>query len=179
MSRLSIHAVADPGRVVAESVDGDEIARKLGGIGVRFERWATRSLPPSAEPDAILARYAKDVRRLQAEGGYTAADVIRLRPDSPDGRALRDRFLAEHTHAEDEVRFFVEGQGLFFLHTRGHVYRVLCEAGDLLSVPALMTHWFDTGPEPHLTAIRLFSNPRGWIADYTGSDIAERFPLLS
>lgn len=179
MSRLTIHAADASSTVELDTVDPDEIARKLGGLGVRFERWPTRPLPGDAEADVVLSRYAGEIRRLQRECGYQAADVIRLRPDHPERGAIRGRFLAEHTHAEDEVRFFVEGRGLFFLHWRDRVYRVLCEAGDLLSVPARMTHWFDTGPEPFVTAIRLFTDPRGWVADYTGSDIAEHFPLLA
>ena len=49
-------------------------------------------------------------------------------------------------------------------------------AGDLVRVPAGMPHWFDMGPRPRFTAIRLFTNPEGWVAHYTGSDIARRFP---
>jgi cupin superfamily acireductone dioxygenase involved in methionine salvage len=30
----------------------------------------------------------------------------------------------------------------------GSVYAVLCKAGDLLSVPANTTHWFDMGTRP-------------------------------
>jgi 1,2-dihydroxy-3-keto-5-methylthiopentene dioxygenase len=37
-------------------------------------------------------------------------------------------------------------------------------------------HWFDMGPEPAFTCIRLFTNPEGWVADFTGEDIASRLP---
>ena len=55
---------------------------------------------------------------------------------------------------------------------------MLCCAGDLISVPDGMRHWFDMGAAPRFTAIRLFLNPDGWIAQFTGSDIADRFPRL-
>jgi len=45
-------------------------------------------------------------------------------------------------------------------------------------VPAGTPHWFDMGPEPHFTAIRLFNNPEGWIANFTGDDIADKYPRL-
>jgi 1,2-dihydroxy-3-keto-5-methylthiopentene dioxygenase len=32
------------------------------------------------------------------------------------------------------------------------------------------------GPRPHFLAIRIFSNPEGWVANFTGSPIAEQFP---
>jgi 1,2-dihydroxy-3-keto-5-methylthiopentene dioxygenase len=99
-----------------------------------------------------------------------------MRPDHPEREAMRGKFLSEHTHAEDEVRFFVEGSGLFCLHLAERVVLVTCERGDLLSVPAGTRHWFDMGPRPSFSAIRLFINPSGWVAKFTGSDIAERFP---
>ena len=55
---------------------------------------------------------------------------------------------------------------------------VLCEKDDLISVPADTSHWFDMGPNPTCTAIRLFNNPEGWIGNFTRDDIASRFPLL-
>ena len=50
------------------------------------------------------------------------------------------------------------------------------EEGDLISVPAGMRHWFDMGPTPRFTAVRLFTNADGWIAKFTGDAIADRFP---
>ena len=67
---------------------------------------------------------------------------------------------------------------MFYLHPDEDVYAVLCEQGDLLSVPANMKHWFDTGAEPHLKAIRLFTTPEGWVAQYTGDDIADGLPKM-
>jgi 1,2-dihydroxy-3-keto-5-methylthiopentene dioxygenase len=86
--------------------------------------------------------------------------------------------LSEHIHTEDEVRFFVDGCGLFYLHIGDKVYSVLCEKGDFLSVPANTKHWFDLGGEPNLAAIRFFNNEAGWVAQYTGSEIAKQFPKL-
>ena len=77
---------------------------------------------------------------------------------------MRAKFLDEHRHGEDEVRFFVAGRGLFVLHIEEHVYAVLCERNDLISVPAGTRHWFDMGEHPHFVAVRLFNNPEGWVA---------------
>jgi 1,2-dihydroxy-3-keto-5-methylthiopentene dioxygenase len=162
-----------------ESGDGAVIARELGARGVRFERWATPvSLPAGADQAAILAAYADEIARVQAEGGYRTVDSIRLGPDHPDREALRARFLAEHTHAEDEVRFFVEGRGLFCLHIAGDVLQLVAERGDWIGVPAGTPHWFDTGERPDFCALRFFDNSEGWVARFTGDPIAERFPLL-
>ena len=82
--------------------------------------------------------------------------------------AARSKFLAEHRHAEDEVRFFVAGRGCFYLHLEPEVLAVVCEGGDLLSVPAGTRHWFDMGSRPDFVAIRFFQQEDGWIGDFTG-----------
>ncbi|BCX89279.1 1,2-dihydroxy-3-keto-5-methylthiopentene dioxygenase [Methylomarinovum tepidoasis] len=159
--------------------DPEEIAARLDRIGVLFERWeAGEPLPADAGPEAILAAYADPVERLKRRYGFKSADVIAVTPDHPDREALRAKFLSEHTHSDFEVRFFVGGRGLFYLHPDDKVHIVLCEAGDLISVPAGARHWFDMGARPELKCIRLFTTPEGWQADYTGSDIAARFPRL-
>jgi 1,2-dihydroxy-3-keto-5-methylthiopentene dioxygenase len=104
--------------------------------------------------------------------------VVSLNASHPKKDELRQVFLQEHRHGEDEVRFFVAGEGLFSLHIGNRVYEVLCSRGDLISVPANTPHWFDMGPNPDFIAIRLFNNPEGWVAHYSGDDIANRFNRL-
>ena len=126
----------------------------------------------------MIAAYRDDIARLKREKNYQAMDVISLNADHPDKAMLRQKFLNEHTHSEDEVRFFVAGSGLFTLHLGAEVCEVLCEQGDLIAVPDNTPHWFDMGPNPHFIAIRLFTNPAGWVANFTGSGIAGTFPRL-
>jgi 1,2-dihydroxy-3-keto-5-methylthiopentene dioxygenase len=177
MSSLTIYADTDPNTVERATTDGREIAGWLGGIGVTFERWQTQApLSSSATDDDVFAAYAEDIARLQKIGGYRSVDVVRLLPENPAAPQMRAKFLSEHRHSDDEVRFFVEGAGQFYLHEGGKVYVVLCEAGDLISVPAGTRHWFDTGAAPRFTAIRLFVSPDGWEARFTGDAIADVFP---
>ena len=53
---------------------------------------------------------------------------------------------------------------------------VFNEAGDLIGVPANTRHWFDMSESPHFIAIRLFTNVEGWVAKFTGEEIASKFP---
>ncbi len=178
MSILTIHSERDfePFEYYADPI---EISARLRRIRVQFERWQTdRELAEEASCDAILAAYAEPIEQLKELYGFKTADVISVAPESQDLEALRRKFLAEHTHSDFEVRFFIEGRGLFYLHPDAEVYAVLCEAGDLISVPAGIKHWFDLGERPKLKVIRLFTTPEGWVAHYTGSDIADRFPKL-
>ena len=177
MSRLRIFSDSDgitPSFVATEHA---VIAAKLAELGVRFERWQAQASVAAGDPaEVVMASYRSDIARLKAEGGYQAVDVVSLTPAHPQKAELRKKFLDEHTHDEDEVRFFVAGSGLFSLHLQGQVCEVLCEQGDLIAVPANTKHWFDMGPEPSFVAIRLFVNPAGWVASFTGSDIAQRVP---
>ena len=180
MSALTLFSVTDPQTPVWHSTDAKAIQDQLNAKGVRFERWqADRDLRPSPTSEAVLEAYQHAIAKLVAEKGYQSWDVISLRADNPQKEALRAKFLNEHTHGEDEVRFFVEGAGLFCLHIGNEVFQVLCEKNDLISVPAHTPHWFDMGSEPNFTAIRIFDNPEGWIAQFTGDDIASAYPRLA
>jgi 1,2-dihydroxy-3-keto-5-methylthiopentene dioxygenase len=176
-STLRVFDDTDASRTLVDTTDRAEIARILGANGIVFEHWdASAPLTAESDSDAILTAYAADIERLKSTSGYTTVDVIRIGPATPNLPALRAKFLSEHTHSEDEVRFFVEGSASFYLRLGGKVYQTICTRGDLLSVPANTTHWFDMGPAPQFAAIRLFINPEGWVANYTGDDIAARFP---
>jgi 1,2-dihydroxy-3-keto-5-methylthiopentene dioxygenase len=179
MSRLRIFTDTDGSAPRATFGNHADIARELGAVGVRFEQWqTTSSIAPGDAPEKVIAAYQADIDRLMRDEGYQAVDVISLNPDHPDKATLRAKFLNEHTHSEDEVRFFVAGRGLFTLHIGDKVYEVLCEAGDLIGVPDNTRHWFDMSEQPHFVAIRLFTNPAGWVANFTGDEIAAKFPRL-
>ena len=176
MTTLSIFDPSRPESPESVTENPERIRDLLAPHGVRFEQWPTRELPAAASQEAILSAYRDEVARLKAECGFQTADVVSLTADHPQKDALRQKFLDEHTHSEDEVRFFVRGQGLFYLHLGNRVYALLCQQNDLISVPDGTPHWFDMGPEPDFTCIRLFTNPEGWVADFTGEDIAARLP---
>ena len=177
MSRLRIFDHDAPDTPLLATGDHAAMAAELRKIGVAFEQWdAAQPVQPGDPPEAIMAAYRADIDRLVDAHGFRSVDVVSIAPDHPDREAMRGKFLDEHAHKEDEVRFFVAGSGLFSLHVDGKVYEVLCEAGDLIAVPDGTTHWFDMGPEPSFVAIRFFTEPDGWVGHFTGSDIAQRFP---
>ena len=177
MSRLRIFDDSAPDEPLLATSDRAGMTAELAAIGVAFEQWeAARPVVPGDPPEAILAAYKADIDRLVQARGFRSVDVVSIAPDNPQREAMRSKFLDEHFHKEDEVRFFVAGSGLFTLHVGGRVYEVLCEAGDLIAVPDRMAHWFDMGPEPSFVAIRFFTEPDGWVGHFTGTDIAQRFP---
>jgi len=176
MSTLTV-CRADNGAVLEHLNRHAAIADCLGDLGVQFEHWEAQApLAADAGQKAVLTAYAAQVAQLNARYGFQSVDVVALTPAHPQKAELRAKFLAEHTHDDFEVRFFVDGRGLFYLHLGERVYLVLCERGDLISVPAGTTHWFDMGAAPDFKCIRFFTFPDGWVGHFTGDPIPDRFP---
>ena len=180
MTSLTSYADTAPYARTQATTDLAEIAALLAPHGIGLERWeAGVDLSATTDDAQILAAYADDIAKLSARGGYQSHDVVRITPDFAGKEQARAKFLAEHVHDDDEVRFFVEGAGLFYIHLAGHVHALECTAGDLIVLPAGITHWFDMGAAPHFTAIRLFTTPEGWVARFTGADVASHIPLYA
>ena len=153
--------------------DDREIAAYLAGIGIDYERW---ELPSSASDgatsEAILAFYSREIETLKERGGYVTADVVDVRPDTPGLDQMLTRFRSEHWHDEDEVRFIVEGRGVFHVHPQnGPVVAIEVGPGDMIRVPTGTLHWFDLCADRRIRAIRLFQDPSGWTPYYTGSGV--------
>jgi len=182
MTLLTVYTDADTPEKVLESEEAEEITVTLKEIDVNFERWeVAEEFAAGGDQQAILDHYRDDIARVVEAEGYVLVDVTQLhRTDDPGWEELktaaRNKFLSEHTHDDDEVRFFVSGSGIFYLHVNGKVYAVLCEAGDMLSVPKNTTHWFDMGTEPDFTAVRFFHDEDGWVGNFTGNPLAVRIP---
>ncbi len=152
--------------------DFEQIKTYLNSKGVLHERWeASQKLFNDSTQDEILAAYAHTLKPYMQSKGYQTADVINVHENTPNLLAIRQKFLPEHTHTEDEVRFFVDGEGIFWFNFGEEVCALTCRAGDLISVPAGYKHWFDLGPKAFVKAIRIFIDPAGWVAHYTGSGV--------
>ncbi|MFL6332450.1 MAG: 1,2-dihydroxy-3-keto-5-methylthiopentene dioxygenase [Pyrinomonadaceae bacterium] len=153
------------------------VAEYLSGLGIKYERWeASMPLPADASSEEVLAAYDPEVERLKLSGGYVAADVINVNARTEGLAEMLTRFKREHWHDEDEVRFVVQGRGLFHIRPRsGPVVAIEVEAGDLVCVPAGTWHWFNLCAEMEIKAIRLFQRPSGWAPRYTGSAVDARY----
>lgn len=180
MSTITVYQDSNAQQVLEQSDEYAVIRELLAAVSIRFARWSAKfNVTADMDGEQILQAYSEQVDQLKAAEDYTTVDTISLASDNPMKDELRAKFLNEHTHSEDEVRFFVRGEGVFYLHIKDKVFMVHCCKGDLISVPANATHWFDMGPEPDFTAIRFFNNPEGWVANYTGSAIADAFPKFA
>ena len=173
MATLKVH---DDGGLGAESrtlTDAGEVRSFLAAQGIDYERWPTaHALAADAPADAVLGAYAGEIERLKRKGGYVTADVIDVSASTPGLDGMLARFSREHWHDEDEVRFIVEGRGLFHIHPpAGPVFALEVERGDLIRVPRGTWHWFDLCGERRIRAIRLFQDASGWTPHYTDSGV--------
>ncbi len=133
---------------------------------------------PVADSQDVLNLLEPFLRPIMESNGYTVADVVAVAPDTPNLQQIKDKFKAEHTHTEDEVRYFVSGCGYFWFNLEDPVFCVKCEPGDFISVPAGSRHWFEMDEPPKFTVVRLFIDPSGWTPHYTQENIARHYRSL-
>jgi 1,2-dihydroxy-3-keto-5-methylthiopentene dioxygenase len=158
-------------------IDRAEVTAFLARFSIDYERWTPdRAVAADAPADAILAAYGREIDALKTRGGYATADVIDVKPDTPNLDVMLAKFSREHWHDEDEVRFIIEGRGLFHVHPAdGPVFAIEVEAGDLIRVPRGTHHWFDLCRDRRIRAIRLFQDTSGWTPHYTDSGVDKGF----
>ena len=166
--------IPDQNRTLTEPA---AVREYLAGIGIDHEHWEpSHPVAANAPAEEVLAAYSSEIERLKAQGGYVTADVIDVHAQTPGLEAMLNKFNPEHWHDEDEVRFIIEGRGLFHIHPRNApVIAIEVEAGDLLRVPRGTWHWFDLCPDRRIRAIRLFQNPAGWTPHYTQSGVDKNY----
>ena len=142
MTELRIYATRDTGVETApepllSTSNAVQISAELKMRGIKFQRWPSKpELEQEAKQERILEAYASLIASVQEHEGYQTVDVMRVGSAQPNTSSLRQTFLQEHQHPEDEVRFFVEGCGLFSLHIKDEVIQVICETNDWITIPA-------------------------------------------
>ncbi|PYS43404.1 MAG: acireductone dioxygenase [Acidobacteria bacterium] len=154
-----------------------EVAKYLETMAIDYDVWKpSHPLSSSASQEEILEAYSTEIEKLKAAGGYVTADVINVNPQTPNLDAMLAKFSREHWHDEDEVRFVVQGRGLFHVNPKtSPVVGIEVEPGDLIRVPRGTLHWFDLCSDKQIRCIRLFQDPGGWTPWYTDSGVDEKF----
>jgi 1,2-dihydroxy-3-keto-5-methylthiopentene dioxygenase len=155
--------------------DQRQIAEILKKLGIMFETWGVERLPEhlrsrnlsDAEKQEVLAAFKPEIDKLKSKGGYATADVVSLYPSTPNLDVVLAKFDKKHLHTEDEVRFCVQGRGVFTLFPEtADAIDVELRPGDFISVPAKYHHLFTLCEDRQITCIRLFVDPAGWVAHY-------------
>lgn len=157
--------------------DVDEIRAFLEPFGIWYEKWPVEGrIDEDASNEEILEAYADEVARIKEKGGFVTADVINVTPETPNVDAMCAKFAIEHTHSEDEVRFTVKGNGVFYINPdNGPVFGVTVESGDMINVPKGAQHWFNLCEDKTIRCIRFFQDQSGWTPHYVDNPVNEKY----
>ena len=156
--------------------DPASIRSLLAERGIQYDRWdlpervtslASQSRLTDEDKTEVLSHFQSRLEELGEASGYKSADVIAVRSDFPGVDDALAKFDKVHYHDDDEIRAIVGGAGVFgFISDDGRQLLLKVEAGDYISVPAGMWHWFYCLEDKNITALRLFRDPAGWVAHY-------------
>jgi 1,2-dihydroxy-3-keto-5-methylthiopentene dioxygenase len=139
-----------------ETPDAPIDTRELARVGVLHERFTV---------DPVTFQPALD--ELKRDREYVEQDIVELSPSTPELPAICAKFSAEHLHTDDEVRYVLEGEGIFDIRSADDRWmRVVVEQGDLLVVPAHLHHRFLLTERQHIRCVRLFKDKSGWVPHY-------------
>jgi 1,2-dihydroxy-3-keto-5-methylthiopentene dioxygenase len=111
---------------------------------------------------------AEVLNRLPLRPEFPSRDLIVLHPHRPDNEQLATKFERWHRHGGDEVRHILDGAGVFGVIVDGRAAELEVRAGDFVAVPAGLEHNFRLTESRQIKAVRYFSDPAGWVAEFTG-----------
>ena len=137
----------------------DQPTRTLGAEALRQFGVLHQRLPVEAR--------AGEMARIKRERGYVEEDEVALSPDMPNLDAICAKFDKEHYHTLDEVRFVVDGEGIFDVRNKKDQWvRIEVDTGDLIIIPANTYHRFFLRDSKKIRCVRLFLNNEGWAPLY-------------
>jgi 1,2-dihydroxy-3-keto-5-methylthiopentene dioxygenase len=168
----------------------EAIGPELAPLKVQLSAWpvgedaglkellAQKALDEAAK-EQVLVGLDRYFEQLQAAAGYTCRDLIVIHPDVPNLAGMLAKFDRVHTHADDEVRYIVDGEGIFgFVRPDGSQVELTVQAAEYINVPAGTEHWFYLTAQQRIKAVRYFIGMEGWVPEYTGTAIAFREPAV-
>ena len=129
---------------------------ELNAQGVTYEQFETNE-----------TAYKGPLEKLMKERGYVTMDQVKMWPDMPNFDALFQKFVGEHLHTDDEVRFVLAGAGVFEIRgDQDRWMKVTVEPSDFILVPANRFHSFYLTEEKNIHCVRLFKDQTGWTPLY-------------
>ena len=145
--------------MLADGREGKSITQnELADQGILYQKLSTES-----------DEYQSVLTKLKQDRGYIEQDEVELSPQTPNLEEICAKFVDEHRHDDDEVRFVLEGAGVFDIRSRKDEWmRVTVEAGDLIVVPKDRYHRFELTDAQRIRCVRLFRDTAGWVPHYRG-----------
>ncbi|MBR8836449.1 MAG: acireductone dioxygenase [Stigonema ocellatum SAG 48.90 = DSM 106950] len=166
--------------------DLKEIAQELAPLNIQLNHWSVGNNPQlhnllaqdslnEDEKEQVLKVLDGYFEQLQQTAGYQSRDLIVLHPGVSNLDGLMAKFDQIHTHAEDEVRYVIDGESIFgFVRPDGSQVELTVQKQECINVPAGTEHWFYLTSARRIKAVRYFSGTEGWVPQYTKKEIRSR-----
>lgn len=167
----------------SEITDLSNIREQLSSLNIELAHWPIektdaigsllkKTILSDTEKESLLQHLDDRFLAQQKIYGYQTRDLVVLHKDTENLNQLLKIFDKCHTHSDDEVRYIVDGSGIFgFVLPDGNQLTLKVEAEEYIRVPANTEHWFVLDEHRRIKAVRYFTSKEGWVANYTGSEV--------
>lgn len=139
----------------------------------QLRRLLAQEILSEEEKEQVLVALNGYFEELQRTADYKSRDLIVLHPGIPNLDAMLVKFDQIHTHGDDEVRYILDGEGIFgFVRLDGSQVELTVQPEEYINVPAGTEHWFYLTAARRIKAVRYFIGTDGWTPEYTGQKFA-------
>lgn len=166
-----------------EFSDLAEIRQRLRPLNIELSHWPIEKTPvvgpllkaetlTNEQKEQLLQALDSRFEEQKAKYGYQTRDLVVLHSQVPNLDDMLKIFDKCHTHSDDEVRYIIDGSGIFgFCMPDGSQALLTVQSEEYIRVPAETEHWFVLDHNRRIKAVRYFTSKAGWVANYTGTAI--------
>jgi len=125
------------------------------------------------EKDEVLLGLEYRFDQLKKEQGYRSRDLVVLHNKVPGIEEMLAKFDKLHYHTDEEVRYIIDGTGIFGFSIARDKFEVHVKQGDFISIPQNTHHWFALDKSRRIKAVRYFKDNSGWTPVYVEEKLAQ------
>lgn len=163
--------------------DIQNITRELASLNIQLNYWnvgSDRKLQQLLAQDSLNEDEKEQVlqaldgyfEQMQQTAGYQSRDLMVIHPGISNLDQLLTKFAHIHTHADDEVRYIIDGEAIFgFVRPDSSQVELTVQPQEYINVPARTEHWFHLTSTRRVKAVRYFITTEGWVPQYTAREI--------
>jgi 1,2-dihydroxy-3-keto-5-methylthiopentene dioxygenase len=171
--------VRKPG--LPDITEPSDVKKFLALRGIHYDHWpvpensneyCAKETLSDEEKERLLMTVNERFEYLKREHGYTTRDLVVLHPAVPGIEAMLAKFDKVHYHTDEEVRYIVDGSGVFGFSLNGEKFLVKVFKSDYIYVPRNTHHWFTLDEKKRIKAVRYFVDMSGWVPNYIEGEVA-------
>lgn len=116
--------------------------------------------------DPKKSKSEEELAKIRRDRGYSYMDLIEICPDKLENYEEKVKnFFREHMHADEEIRYCLEGSGYFDVRDKDDKWiRIRIREGDMIILPAGIYHRFTLDSAKYTKLMRLFIGEPVWTA---------------